>query len=161
MKIKTTLVILFLCFCQNLWGQEVTAPNLKLKSGNKFEIGKVFCENLDTIYFRLRGSLKYYKTAKSDIAMLDNNALNNYQIRHFSVHRESRIGIYLERLGAVVVGSTVSITTLLAISANKALTWSMINASAIAGGVPGLIIFIHAQNRANDYRAYRMAVELE
>lgn len=93
--------------------------------------------------------------------MLDNNTLNNYQIRHFSVHRESRIGIYLERLGAVVVGSTVSITTLLAISANKALTWSMINASAIAGGVPGLIIFIHAQNRANDYRAYRMAVELE
>ena len=161
MNIKTTLAILFFCFFQNSWGQGILDPNMILKSGDKFEISKVFCENTDTLYFRLRGSLKYYKIAKSEINFLNERELNNFQIRHFSVRRDARFGILLERVGAIVTGSAISLTALVIVNANMALTWPLINACAVAGGVPGLVILIHAQMRANDYRAYRKAVELE
>lgn len=160
MNIKTTLFILFLSFFQYSWGQEISDPNMILKSGSKYEISKVFCENADTLYFRLRGSLKYYKVAKSAITSLTERELNNFQTRHFKVKRDARFGILLECMGAVVAGSAISLTALIIVNANMVLTWPLINACAVAGGVPGLVILIHAQMRANDYRAYRKAKTL-
>lgn len=161
MNIKTTLFILFLSFFQYSWGQQITDPNMILKSGSKYEISKVFCENADTLFLRIRGSLKYYKVAKSAISFLNERELNNFQVRHFSVRRDARFGILLERMGAIVAGSAISLTAFVIVNANMALTWPLINACAVAGGVPGLVILIHAQMRANDYRAYRKAKVLE
>lgn len=157
MNIKTSLFILLLTLIHNVYGQEIYEPNLILKSGSKYEISKVFCENADTLYFRLRGSLKYFKVAKSAITFLNERELNNFQTRHFKVKRDARFGILLESMGAVVAGSAISLTALIIVNANMVLTWPLINACAVAGGVPGLVILIHAQMRANDYRAYRKA----
>ena len=162
MKIKTTLVILFLWFCQNVWGQEATAPNLKLKSGSNHLVSKIRFENRDTLYLELTAADGYYKVANSDILTLDSSLLDKHKMSNFFKSRNARVGINVQRLFGLATGFTLSLTTLVMVYNNGVfIDGVVLGVSGLIGVIPTVLILVNAQKRAKDYRAYRKAVELE
>ena len=174
MKIKTTLVILFLSFFQYCWGQEITEPNLKLQSGQTFEVAKVFCINRDTLFLKLENSKQPYKVAMKDIAYLDRNEFAHIRKRHFKEpnflfeggnhHFYKRVVI--KSLGALFLGGNVSlITTGLIVRtiyySNLKLNLEVLMYSGLVGLVPGTLVAVLCIRRAIHKKAFRDAVALE
>lgn len=174
MNIKTTLAILFLCFFQNSWGQGIPDPNMILKSGDKFEVAKVYCINRDTLFMRLEDSKQPYKIALKDISYLDRNEFAHIRHRNFKdpnfLFDFGKHNFYkhvgIKSLGALFLGGNVSLfTTAFMIRAinysSFKLNLEVVIYSGLVGLVPGTVIAVMCIRRAIHYKAFRGAVELE
>ena len=174
MKIKTTLIILFLCFFRTAFGQQTNEPNLKLKTGQAYEIAKVFCINRDTLFLRLENSRQAYKIAMNDIAYLDRNEFAHIKQRHFKdpnfLFEGGNHNFYkrveIKSLGALFLGGNVSlITTGLIVRtvyySNLKLNLEVLMYSGLVGLVPGTVVAVLCIRRAIHKKAFRGAVALE
>ena len=174
MKIKTTFFFLILSFFQFSWGQEITDPNLKLQSGQSFEVAKVFCINRDTLYLKLENSKQPYKIAMKDIAYLDRNEFahirnRNFKDPHFLI-KGAKHNFYkhvgIKALGALFLGGNVSLFTtafiIRAINYSQfALNLEVVIYSGLVGLVPGTVVAVLCIRRAIHKKAFRDAKVLE
>ena len=174
MNIKTTFFFLFLSFFQFSWGQEISDPNLKLQSGQSFEVAKVFCINRDTLYFKLENSKQPYKVAMKDIAYLDRNEFNHIKERHFKdphfLFERGNHNFYkhvgIKALGALFLGGNVSLfsTAFMIAAINYSsfkLNLEVVIYSGLVGLVPGTIVAVLCIRRAIHKKAFRDAKPLE
>ena len=118
-------------------------------------------ENRDTVFIKLVGNNGIYKVAKSDIGYSEDQWMFEVRSRNFNEKKNAFIGIYLTRLGALALAPVSMTVALILIVADGALTWPKINTSIAVGTIPTIAIFIAAQVRAHDYKAFKKAKNIK
>jgi hypothetical protein len=174
MNFKTTLFILCLSFFQYSWGQEISDPNMILKSGSKYEVAKVYCINRDTLFLKLENLKQPYKIALKDIAYFDRNEFAHIRQRNFKdpnfLFDFGKHNFYkrveIKSLGALFLGGNVSLFTtafiIRAINYSQfALNLEVVIYSGLVGLVPGTVVAVLCIRRAIHKKAFRGAKPLE
>lgn len=170
MKIKTFLFILFLsCFhyC-------IAQANMRLQTGQTFEVEKVFCVNRDTLFLQLKGAEQPYKVAMKDVAYLNRAIFGKLQNRKFkekinrfsygpNLHYKNMNSIItINVIVGVVVSGYAALTTAAILYVNTTMkVVPFVIATSMGGLIPGILLTNYSIQRAIDYRAFRDAEELQ
>jgi hypothetical protein len=170
MKTITILFILFLsCFQYS-----IAQTNMRLQTGQTFEVDKIFCVNRDTLFLKLKGTEQPYKVAMKDVAYLNRAIFGKLQNRKFKekfnwrsngsnlVYKNMNSIITINVISGVVVSGFAALTTAAILYVNTTLkTVPFIIATSMGGLIPGILITNYNIQYAIDYRAFRDAKELK
>lgn len=169
MKTKTILFILFLSCFQNIIAQ----ANMRLQTGQTFEVKKVFCVNRDTLFLQLKGAEQPYKIAMKDVAYLNRAIFGKLQNRKFKekfnwrsngsnlVYKNMNSIITINVIMGVVVSGYAALTTAAILYINTTMkVVPFVIATSMGGLIPGILLTNYSIQRAIDYRAFRDAKEL-
>jgi hypothetical protein len=153
------IILFLLLLSQNYMAQNMN--EFRLVSGEKFILENVMFENRDTLFVKLDGYDGFYKVAIRDIGQIEDQGILAVRSRNFNEKKNAFIGIYLTRLGALALAPASMLGALFIIVANQGLDWPQIYTSMVLGSVPTIAIFIAAQVKAHDYKAFKKAKNIK